>query len=274
MKNNKNLKTYFYNLIQLAWTFFKIGAITFGGGYAMISVMERNVAEKKKWITHEEMLNIVAIAESTPGAIALNAATFIGAKIAGFFGALVASLASMLPSVIIIVGISLLYNHFADSQYLYWAGLGMRGAVAALILNAVLNLGKFLKTERRPAIWAILILSLTLSLLASFEVIHFDNIFIILGSMVIGFIYTAIDIAIKKKKESNKAIDSIDNTEYNTANRPTKVLTDQELERNCNILSHEENLASSIEQDINVENLQKKNSESEQSFDNKDGGNK
>ena len=85
MKNNKNLKTYFYNLIQLAWTFFKIGAITFGGGYAMISVMERNVAEKKKWITHEEMLNIVAIAESTPGAIALNASTFIGAKIAGFW---------------------------------------------------------------------------------------------------------------------------------------------------------------------------------------------
>lgn len=274
MKNNKNLKTYFYNLIKLAWTFFKIGAITFGGGYAMISVMERNVAEKKKWITHEEMLNIVAIAESTPGAIALNAATFIGAKIAGFFGALVASLASMLPSVLIIVGISLLYNYFADSQYLYWAGLGMRGAVAALILNAVLNLGKFLKTERRPAIWAILIISLTLSLLASFEVIHFDNIFIILGTMVIGFIYTAIDIAIKKKKESNKAVDSMGNTKDNTQNCLTKVLTDQELERNCNILSHEDNCTSSIKQNINKENLQNKKTENDQTFDSKDGSNK
>ena len=180
----------------------------------------------------------------------------------------------MLPSVLIIVGISLLYNYFADSQYLYWAGLGMRGAVAALILNAVLNLGKFLKTERRPAIWAILILSMTLSLLASFEIIHFDNIFIILGTMVIGFIYTTIDIAVKKKKDSNKAIDPIGNNEDNTANRPANVLTDQELERNCNILSHEKNWASSVEQDINVENLQNKNPENDQSFNSKNGGNK
>gem|GEM_PF-982068 len=219
----------------------------------MISVIEHNVVEKKKWISHEDMLNIVAIAESTPGAIALNASTYIGARIAGFLGALIASIASMLPSIIIIVCISLLYNHFVDSPYLYWAGLGMRGAVAALILNAVINLGKFLKTERRPAIWAVLIISLTLALLANFEVIHFDNIFIILGTMVIGLIYTMIEISLKKKKAS-KTSDLISIEPENENDDVSTTLINSELENNVKILSTS-SYKQPVEQDsiVNVE---------------------
>lgn len=194
-------KNYLKLILDLAWTFFKIGAITFGGGYAMICVIEHHVVERKKWISHEDMLNIVAVAECTPGAIALNAASFIGAKVAGFLGAFFASLFTMLPSILIITGISVLFAKFSDNNYMYWAGLGMRGAVAALMLNAVINLGKFLKTEKRPAIWATFVLTLTFSLLSAFKVLPFDNVYIVMGALIIGIVYSLITIPIKKKRE-------------------------------------------------------------------------
>lgn len=86
------------NIFQLFFTFLKIGVFTFGGGYAMISVIENNCVEKKKWINHEEMMDIAVIAESTPGPIAINCATFVGYKIAGFLGAFLATLGLVLPS--------------------------------------------------------------------------------------------------------------------------------------------------------------------------------
>lgn len=86
------------NIFQLFFTFLKIGVFTFGGGYAMISVIENNCVEKKKWISHEEMMDIAVIAESTPGPIAINCATFVGYKIAGFLGAFLATLGLVLPS--------------------------------------------------------------------------------------------------------------------------------------------------------------------------------
>jgi len=93
-------------LFILFATFFKIGLFTFGGGYAMIALIEREVVEKRAWLTHKEMLDLIAIAESTPGVIALNTATYVGAKLGGFWGSLACSIAVILPSVIIIMAIT------------------------------------------------------------------------------------------------------------------------------------------------------------------------
>ncbi len=196
----KSLKDKIKIWISLALTFLKIGSLTFGGGYAMICVIEREAVTKKKWLSSEEMLDIVAIAESTPGPIALNAATYVGAKVAGFMGALIASISVLLPAVIIITLISSLINQFFDNKYLNYAFLGMRAGVASLILNAVLKLGKFLKNEKRPAVYAVLIISLTLALLSAFKILPFDNIFIILGTILFGIIYTFFKGLSDKKK--------------------------------------------------------------------------
>ncbi len=95
-----------YKIGLLFSTFFKIGAFTFGGGYAMIPLIQREIAEKRKWITEDDILDIIAIAESTPGPIAVNSATFVGYKVAGFWGAFVSTLGVVLPSFVIITVIA------------------------------------------------------------------------------------------------------------------------------------------------------------------------
>ena len=99
-------------LLNLFLTFAKIGLFTFGGGYAMISLIENQCVERKKWITHDEMMNITVIAESTPGPIAINCATFVGYKQAGLLGSLIATLGIVLPSFLIIFAISIFLNQF------------------------------------------------------------------------------------------------------------------------------------------------------------------
>ena len=99
-------------LLELFLTFAKIGLFTFGGGYAMISIIENKCVEEKKWITHDEMMNMTVIAESTPGPIAINCATYTGYKKAGFIGALVATLGMTLPSFILIFFISMFFDNF------------------------------------------------------------------------------------------------------------------------------------------------------------------
>ena len=128
-----SLKEKLKRALNLFLTFFRIGAFTFGGGYAMVGLIHREMVEKKKWIDDQEMLDVIAIAESTPGVIALNTATYVGAKVAGVLGAFVASIAVMLPSVIIISLISLAIEEFGSNKYVKWAFLGIRSAVAALI---------------------------------------------------------------------------------------------------------------------------------------------
>ncbi len=137
-----SIKEMLMRILNLFLTFFKIGAFTFGGGYAMVGLIHKEMVEKKKWISDEEMLDIIAIAESTPGVIALNTATYVGAKVVGVLGAFVASIAVMLPSVIIITAISFAIEEFGNNKYVKWAFLGIRSAVAALILNAAIKLSK------------------------------------------------------------------------------------------------------------------------------------
>ncbi|MBO5364863.1 MAG: chromate transporter [Clostridia bacterium] len=131
-----------HKLLQLFSVFLRIGAFTFGGGYAMIPLMQRETVEKHHWISDEDILEVVAIAESTPGPIAINASTFIGYKVAGFFGALVATTATVLPSFVIILAISFLLQEFQDFQPVAYAFAGIRAGVLALLIKALCNMYK------------------------------------------------------------------------------------------------------------------------------------
>ncbi len=122
---------------RLFLTFLKIGAFTFGGGYAMIPLIQREMVEQKKWITDDDILEIIAIAESTPGPIAINAATFVGYRVAGFFGAFFATLGVVLPSFVIILAISFILREFQHIRAVQYAFNGIRAGVLALLIKAL-----------------------------------------------------------------------------------------------------------------------------------------
>ena len=127
---------------ELLLVFMKIGLFTFGGGYAMLSVIEDNCVEKRKWITHDEMMNVTVIAESTPGPIAINCATFIGHKQGGCIGALMATFGVVTPSFIIIFLISMFLDNFLEIKIIANAFQGIKIAVGFLILNAGISMMK------------------------------------------------------------------------------------------------------------------------------------
>jgi len=122
---------------KLFCIFFRIGAFTFGGGYAMIPLIQKEVVENNKWITDEDILDIIAIAESTPGPIAINSATFVGYKIAGFWGAAAATFGVVLPSFVIISLISFILDKFQEVRAVKYAFFGIRAGVLALLLKAL-----------------------------------------------------------------------------------------------------------------------------------------
>ena len=136
------MKKYF----ELFFTFFKIGLFTFGGGYAMIGVIENTCVEKKKWLTHDEMANVAVIAESTPGPIAINSATYIGNRMQGFFGAVAATLGVVLPSFIIILLISAGLDKFLVYPAVANAFKGIKVGVGILIFDAGINMAQKMKT--------------------------------------------------------------------------------------------------------------------------------
>ena len=126
--------------LELFLTFAKIGVFTFGGGYAMIPLIQRETVENRGWISGEDILDVIAIAEATPGPIAINSATFIGRKVAGFRGALCATLGVVLPSFIIISLVSTVLQLFDQEKAVRYAFIGIRAGVLALILKALVNL--------------------------------------------------------------------------------------------------------------------------------------
>ena len=171
--------------LQLFLTFFKIGLFTFGGGYAMIPLIEKEIVHNKKWIKEEDILEIVAIAESTPGPIAVNAATFAGYRLAGFFGALAATCGVVLPSFAIILAISGILQAFRDNKYVQYAFMGIRAGVLALVIKALITLFK----KAPKGLIAYLIMA-AVFILAAFTGI--DIVFIIIGSAVVGLVYRLI----------------------------------------------------------------------------------
>ena len=183
--------------LKLFLTMFKIGLFTFGGGYAMIALLENEFVEKKQFLTKEEFLNMLAIAESTPGPIAINSATYIGYKTAGVMGSAFATLGVCLPSFIIIYIISLFFDAFLKLKFVQYAFLGIRACVVYLIASAGFKLLKGLKSGVLPKIIfiSVFILMTAFSIFA----IKFSTVFYILISGTLALIIYLIGIMAKKE---------------------------------------------------------------------------
>ena len=180
------MKTKLKILLQLFVTFFKIGLFTFGGGYAMIPLIQKEAAEKKKWIGEEDIIEIVAIAESTPGPIAINAATFIGYKTAGFWGAFAGTLGLVLPSFFVILAVSFLLREFYEVRAVRYAFMGIRAAVLALIIKALISMYR----QSPKKIVSCIIMAVSLILVAFLKV---PVVFVILGCGACGLVSSLIE---------------------------------------------------------------------------------
>jgi len=181
--NRKNI------LLDLFFTFFKIGAFTFGGGYAMIALLDRDCVDNKKWITSDELMNITVIAESTPGPIAINCATYTGYKMKGLLGAIVATLGMILPSTIIIYIVSIFFGDLLSNSIISNVFKGIRVAVCILIVQAAIKMiKKVMKNSKKKLLPSIIISSFFLIVLISnFLGTHFSTIYLILVSGFIGY---------------------------------------------------------------------------------------
>ncbi|MCD8145129.1 MAG: chromate transporter [Oscillospiraceae bacterium] len=152
--------------LQLFLTFARVGAFTFGGGYAMLPILQREIVEKKGWATDEELTDYFAIGQCTPGIIAVNTATFVGYKTKGVLGGIFATLGLVTPSLIIITVIAAFLKNFADLAVVQHAFGGIRACVCVLIFNSVLKLRKSTVIDRPTA--AIFLVVLVLALISNF----------------------------------------------------------------------------------------------------------
>lgn len=168
-------------LLPLFLTFLKIGAFTFGGGYAMIPLIQRETVEKKKWISDDDVLEIIAIAESTPGPIAINAATFVGYRVCGFFGALLSTLGIVLPSFLIILTLSSVLDLFYELPAVRYAFEGIRAGVLALILKALWSMYR----KSKKGLLSYLLMALSFVAVAFFSV---NAVFVILVCAAVGIL--------------------------------------------------------------------------------------
>ena len=184
--------------LSLFLTMLKIGLFTFGGGYAMIALLENEFVEKKKYIEKDEFLDMVAIAESTPGPIAINAATYLGYKHAGFLGSLVATVGVVIPSFIIIFAISLFFDAFLSFKLVEYAFRGIQVCVVYLIFSAGL---KMLRQMKKTAFSVSVVSAVALCMVGfSLFAVKFSTIFYILICGTIGLFAYFIG-AMKKKGE-------------------------------------------------------------------------
>ena len=171
-------------LLDLFLTFAKIGLFTFGGGYAMISMIENNCVERKQWITHDEMMDATVIAESTPGPIAINCATFTGYKKAGFIGALVATLGMVVPSFVVIYLISMFLDNFLELTIIANAFKGIKIAVGILILDAAITMIKKMHKKKLPRV--IMISSCAVMLCVNIFAWNFSSINLMLIAAIVS----------------------------------------------------------------------------------------
>ena len=176
---------------EIFWTMFKIGICTFGGGYAMVGILRREIAEKKKWITEDELIDYIAIAQITPGIIAVNSATFVGNKRKGVLGGIVSTLGVVTPSIIIITVIAALLTNFADNVWVQHAFAGIRIAVCVLIVNAAVS---FIKKTVIDVLTLIIFICVFIT--AAFT--SFQTIYIVLIILAAGIIFTLIKGCRKK----------------------------------------------------------------------------
>ena len=178
----------------------KIGCFAFGGGYAIIALLENEFVSKRKWIDHDEFMDVVAIAESTPGPIAINVATYIGYKLKGLFGAVVATVGMCLPSFVIMYAVSLFYEKFMEITLVAAAFKGVQICVVYLIASAGLKmLKKMKKTPLNIIVFSVTCVSMIVCTLLDF---HISSVWFILAAGAVGL--SAFFIKSKKAKGDKK----------------------------------------------------------------------
>ena len=175
------MKNKWKTLWQVFATFFKIGAFTFGGGYAMIPLIQRETVENHKWVTEEDILEIIAIAESTPGPIAINSATFVGYRTCGALGSAAATLGVVLPSFVIIFAISFVLRQFQELKAVQYAFQGIRAGVMALLCKALW--GMYKKNKKNLASYIVMAGSFLLTAILDVSVLP-----VLAGCAVFGLV--------------------------------------------------------------------------------------
>ena len=164
-----------------------ISAFTFGGGFVIVTFMKRKFVDQYHWIDEDEMLDITALAQSSPGAIAVNAAILVGWKVAGFFGMVVSVLGTVLPPMVILSVISLIYQKFAQNTYVKFVLAGMQAGVAAVILDVVCSLGGKVLSEKQWVHYTVMILAFIATFFLDVNVVY-----IILAAAAVGIVQALI----------------------------------------------------------------------------------
>ena len=186
-------------LTELFFTFAKIGLFTFGGGYAMIAQMKETVVEQKKWLSDEELMEVITVAESTPGPIAINLATFVGYKRKRVTGSVVATLGVVVPSVMILFLISLFLDAFMENKYVGYAFTGIKCAVAFLILRAGVEMLR--KLEKRAVPRITFVATFCLMILFDIFSVSFSSVWLILMGGIFGVLFYGV---FTSKREAKK----------------------------------------------------------------------
>ena len=192
--------SYLFRLLILFLTFMKIGAFTFGGGYAMIPIIEEEVTKKRKWITELEIMDILAISESTPGPIAVNTATYVGYRVAGVAGGIIATLGLAVPSFAIIFVISFFYKDFMQWPVIAAMFKGLKIGVIILLFSAVLKLKKGVKVN----LVGVILFVTALSLMLVFSFIDTGFKYLSLCLILLGIITGIVLTALSKNKGGKK----------------------------------------------------------------------
>lgn len=191
--DNRSAKQIFKELLSLFFVFFKIGLFSFGGGYAMLTLIEAEVVDKHNWITKSELGDIFAIAESTPGPIAVNTATFIGTTRLGVFGGIFATLGVVLPSFIIIVALSYILNLVKDNKWVGFLFRGIRVGVLVLIAKAVFSFFK----DMKKTLFSFAIMAISFTIVFFFKV---DVIYVILGTILVCSVAVAVKMYVTSRR--------------------------------------------------------------------------
>jgi len=188
-------------LLDLFLTFARIGLFTFGGGYAMIGIFEDVCVERKKWISHDDMMNITVIAESTPGPIAINCATFIGYKQAGFVGSILATFGVVLPSFVVIFLISMCLDNFMELTLVANAFKGIKVGVGIIIVNAAVNITKKMSGKKKKFSRIVMLSSFGIMVLVNLFSWNFSTISLMLAAGTISLvIFVTKDIRVSRGK--------------------------------------------------------------------------
>ncbi|KAB7668403.1 chromate transporter [Bacillus sp. B1-b2] len=173
------------SLLEIFWVFFRMSPITFGGGYAMIPIIEREIVFRKKWMKMQEVSDTLALAGTAPGAIAINASIYIGYRIRGILGALIAMFGALIPTFIIVVTLGSLYLYFQDNTYVNAAFKGISGAVVALITYAAFKISKTSIIDKSTAI-------LSMIMVLGMIILKLHPILVIVLGAILGILITKI----------------------------------------------------------------------------------